>query len=177
MLISLLRNSDRVSMANLAQLVNVIAPIRSEPGGPAWRQTTFFPFALTAAAARGVVLAASIRSDTYESAGHGTVNMADAAATATDDEVVLYLVNRSSAAPLTLDVDLAGAPVRAVLSAQSLHAPDGGDRFSTNNADHQEAVAPAELPDVTLSKDGAAVTVILPALSWSIVRLAARSAA
>jgi len=177
LLISLLRNSDRVSMANLAQLVNVIAPIRSEPGGPAWRQTTFFPFALTAAAARGVVLATSISSDTYETAEHGVVARADAAATATEDEVVLYLLNRSETDRLALDVDLAGAPARAVLSAQSLHAPDGGDRFSTNNAVHQGAVAPAELADVTLAEDGAAVTVILPALSWSIVRLAARSAA
>jgi alpha-L-arabinofuranosidase len=33
LLISLLRHSDRVTAACLAQLVNVIAPIRSEPGG------------------------------------------------------------------------------------------------------------------------------------------------
>ncbi|MDY7541587.1 MULTISPECIES: alpha-N-arabinofuranosidase [unclassified Cryobacterium] len=175
LLISLLRNSDRVSMANLAQLVNVIAPIRSEPGGPAWRQTTFFPFALTAGAARGDVLATTIHSDTYSTVAYGTVNLADAAATATDEEIVLYLVNRSETAPLTLAVDLAGARARAVLSAQSVHAPDGGDRFSTNNADHPEAVVPAKLDEVTLSEDGDAVTVVLPALSWSIVRLAARS--
>jgi Alpha-L-arabinofuranosidase C-terminal domain len=48
LLISLLRHSDRVTAACLAQLVNVIAPIRAEPGGPAWRQTTFHPFATTA---------------------------------------------------------------------------------------------------------------------------------
>ena len=43
LLISLLRHADRVKAASLAQLVNVIAPIMTEPGGPAWRQTTFFP--------------------------------------------------------------------------------------------------------------------------------------
>ena len=48
LLISLLNHSDRVAAACLAQLVNVIAPIMTEPGGPAWRQTTFHPFALTA---------------------------------------------------------------------------------------------------------------------------------
>ncbi len=53
LLISLLRNSDRVHAASLAQLVNVIAPIMTEPGGPAWRQATFHPFALTVAARRG----------------------------------------------------------------------------------------------------------------------------
>jgi len=50
---SLLRHGDRVRIANQAQLVNVIAPIRSEEGGPAWRQSIFWPFARTAALARG----------------------------------------------------------------------------------------------------------------------------
>ena len=44
----LLKHADRVKAACLAQLVNVIAPIMTEPGGPAWRQTIFFPFAITA---------------------------------------------------------------------------------------------------------------------------------
>ena len=42
LMISLLRHADRVTSASLAQLVNVIAPIMTEPEGPAWRQTTFF---------------------------------------------------------------------------------------------------------------------------------------
>ena len=177
LLISLLRNSDRVSMANLAQLVNVIAPIRAEPNGPAWRQSTFFPFALTAGAARGEVLAATIHSDSYDTRAHGTVDLLDAAVTATDEEIVLFLLNRSSDNSLALEVDLAGAPADSVLSAQSLYAPDGGDRFSTNAVDHQDTVHPVELTDVSLSADGTAATIVLPALSWSIVRLSAQAAA
>lgn len=174
---SLLRNSDRVTMANLAQLVNVIAPIRAEPNGPAWRQSTFFPFALTAAAAAGDVLGATIHSDSYHTAEHGTVDLLDAAVTATDDEVVLFLVNRSADEPLTVEVDLAGAPVGAVLSAQSLCAPEGGDRFSTNTEDHMDTVRPAPLTEVSVADDGTTATVVLPALSWSVVRLRARNAA
>ena len=52
----MLRHADRVKIGCLAQLVNVIAPIRTEPGGPAWRQTTFHPFALTSEHGRGTVL-------------------------------------------------------------------------------------------------------------------------
>ena len=37
MLISLLRLTERVAAASWAQLVNVIAPIMTEPGGRAWR--------------------------------------------------------------------------------------------------------------------------------------------
>src|SRR5665213_3191785 len=43
--ISLLNHADRVRCACLAQLVNVIAPIMTETGGRAWRQTLFWPFA------------------------------------------------------------------------------------------------------------------------------------
>src|SRR5690625_6901617 len=53
LLISLLRHTDRVHSASLAQLVNVIAPIMTEPGGRSWRQTIFHPFALTARHAAG----------------------------------------------------------------------------------------------------------------------------
>ena len=48
LLITLLRHADRVKIACLAQLVNVIAPDPHRAGGRAWRQTIFHPFALTA---------------------------------------------------------------------------------------------------------------------------------
>ena len=53
LLITLLQHSDRVTAACRAQLVNTISSIRSEPGGPAWRQSIFPPFALTARHAQG----------------------------------------------------------------------------------------------------------------------------
>ena len=59
---SLLRHGDRVTIANQAQLVNVIAPIRSEEGGPAWRQSIFWPFARMAELARDRILRTSCSS-------------------------------------------------------------------------------------------------------------------
>ena len=56
--ISLLNHADRVKAACLAQLVNVIAPIMTETGGPAWRQTIFYPFAHMSNLGRGRVLRA-----------------------------------------------------------------------------------------------------------------------
>ena len=56
LMVTLLNHADRVPVACLAQLVNVIAPIMTEPGGPAWRQPTFHPFATTARLARGTAL-------------------------------------------------------------------------------------------------------------------------
>ena len=44
MMNTLLRNADVVKIACLAQLVNTIAPIMTEPNGRAWVQTIYYPF-------------------------------------------------------------------------------------------------------------------------------------
>ncbi len=67
-LISLLNHADRVRSACLAQLVNVIAPIMTETGGPAWRETIFYPFAQISRFARGDVVTSSVECETYASA-------------------------------------------------------------------------------------------------------------
>ena len=46
MLITLLNNADRVKIACIAQLVNVLAPIMTEKGGKAWVQSIFFLFCI-----------------------------------------------------------------------------------------------------------------------------------
>src|SRR4029079_1118647 len=63
--ISLLNHADRVKCACLAQLVNVIAPIMTESGGPAWRQTIFWPFAQWSNFGRGRVLRTKVECETY----------------------------------------------------------------------------------------------------------------
>ena len=67
-LISLINHADRVRSACIAQLVNVIAPIATETGGLAWRQTTFYPFAQMSRLARGDVLRARVDCETYAAA-------------------------------------------------------------------------------------------------------------
>lgn len=62
LMITLLKHCDRVRSASRAQLVNVIAPIMAEEHGPAWRQTTFYPFAEAALHARGQAYAPAISS-------------------------------------------------------------------------------------------------------------------
>ena len=94
LLISLLRHCDQDKAACLAQLVNVIAPIRSEPGGPAWRQTIFHPFALTARHARGEVLQVRLDCPTIETRRHGPAPVIDAVATVDDGQISVFVVNR-----------------------------------------------------------------------------------
>ncbi len=171
LLISLLRNSDRVSMANLAQLVNVIAPIRCEPDGPAWRQTTFFPFALTSARARGRVVRTELKTPTAPTARYGEVDLVDSVATIADDgSVSLFVVNRSTADEASVSVELAGDLI--VADAQTLTVPPGGDRFTRNTQDAQP-VAPVVLDAVAREvADGLTrLRISLPPISWSVLTL------
>ncbi|MCS7475679.1 arabinosylfuranosidase ArfA [Umezawaea endophytica] len=166
LLISLLRHSDRVAAACQAQLVNVIAPIRSEPGGPAWRQTTFHPFALTSRLAGGQVLRVEAVSPTYPTARYGDVPVVDAVAThdpATGD-VVVFAVNRHRAEPVELRVSLAFGAVE-VAESWTLSDPD----TSATNTEHDpDRVVPRPQPtDLT----GDTLTVVLPPVSWNTVRL------
>lgn len=168
LLIALLRHSDRVSMANLAQLVNVIAPIRCEPGGPAWRQTTFFPFQLTAARAHGRVMVPTISAASIPTTKYGDVPTVDAVATVSaDGTVTLFVVNRDTTSSADLDVQLAG-PALALIDAQTLTVPPGGDRF-TSNTEFSQPVGMTALavPDGVIT---------VPALSWSVLTFASEHA-
>src|SRR5215211_732367 len=115
LLICLLKHADRVKAACLAQLVNVIAPIMTEPCGPAWRQTTFFPFAITARLAQGTVLRLAIESPSYRTSEYGSVPLIDAVATIDNDSgaVAVFLVHRSQDAATTVSIDIGSVgPVR-----------------------------------------------------------------
>lgn len=61
---TLLRNSDRVHVGCLAQLVNVIAPLVTNSSA-VLRQSTYFPYAWALRYARGRVLDFRVESDTY----------------------------------------------------------------------------------------------------------------
>ncbi|HEV8567668.1 MAG TPA: alpha-N-arabinofuranosidase [Actinoplanes sp.] len=168
LLISLLRHADRVKIGCLAQLVNVIAPIRSEPGGPAWRQASFHPFALTSRHGRGTVLRAEATGPVHETRAHGEVPVLDVSAVRDEEAgtVTLFAVNRDQREELTLDVDLRACPGLVTGEHVAIH---DADPDAVNSADQPERVTPRRLDDVKVV-DGRA-TAVLPALSWSMIRL------
>jgi alpha-N-arabinofuranosidase len=168
LLISLLKHADRVKAACLAQLVNVIAPIMTEPGGPAWRQTIFFPFAITARLARGTALRVAVESPSYDTALYGSVPMVDAVATLDDDtgRVAVFMVNRSLDAPTVVSIDVRSlGPVQL---GESITLADD-DPDAANTLEHQRRVAPTA-NQFTRVEDGV-LTVELPAISWTTLQL------
>ncbi|WP_062380312.1 arabinosylfuranosidase ArfA [Demequina pelophila] len=94
---TLLSHADRVAIGCLAQLVNVIAPIMTEPGGESWKQTTFHPFATAARLARGESLQVKVATDAIATAAHGDVPAVTAAATVDPETgaLALFVTNRT----------------------------------------------------------------------------------
>jgi len=72
MLLALLRHADRVKIGCIAQIVNVIAPIMTVPGGGAWRHTIFYPYLHTARYGQGVALQTVTDCPVYSSKNYGT---------------------------------------------------------------------------------------------------------
>ncbi|MET3805862.1 alpha-L-arabinofuranosidase [Nakamurella sp. UYEF19] len=142
LLITLLTHADRVTSASLAQLVNVIAPIMTEPGGPAWRQTTFYPFALTARLAIGSALSVHLESDTHQTDVYGVVAVVDAVAThdSATGRSAVFLVNRSQDEDAAVTIDLSALGGVSVLEASMLSDDTSSRRGEPNE---RESVRPA----------------------------------
>jgi alpha-N-arabinofuranosidase len=156
LLISMLRHADRLTIGCQAQLVNIIAPIRTTAGGPAWRQTIFHPFAHTARLAKGTVLRVAVQSPTMPAGRLGEVSAVDAVATHDEETgaLTVFAVNRSTE-EVRLDLDLRAFPKHRPRERLEL-AEDDPHLINTMGA-----------PDrvVPHTRQGG-TSVVLPPVSW-----------
>ncbi|MCM3695603.1 arabinosylfuranosidase ArfA [Microbacterium oleivorans] len=168
LMISLLKHADRVASASLAQLVNVIAPIMTEPGGPAWRQTTFFPFSITSRLAQGNAMRVLVDAPSYETAVFGEVPLVDAVATrdAATGRSAVFLVNRSTTDAIEITVDVSGLGATSIAETHTL---SDDDVYAKNTLADRERVAPRANESAVL--DGDTLTITLPPVSWTAVAL------
>ena len=106
-LITMLRHADRVKIACLAQLVNVIAPIMTSDTG-AWRQTIFYPFFHASTMGRGRVLNTVVLCPTYECRITDTAPYLDAVVLENEAEETLtvFAVNKSLEEAMEMVCDL-----------------------------------------------------------------------
>lgn len=166
LLVTMLRRCDRVRAACLAQLVNVIAPIMTEPGGPAWRQATFHPFAEASRYGRGQVLQAAVSSPEHDTTRHGRIPTLHATAVRGDDgHLTVFAVNRSATEPMTLTLDVGDLATAGPFTHTAL---SDTDPFAVNTADDPDRVTSrTQAPPRT---DGRAVVADLPPMSWNVLR-------
>jgi alpha-N-arabinofuranosidase len=168
LLMTLLAKADRVTSASLAQLVNVIAPIRTENGGPAWRQTTFFPFSITSRLARGVVLHPQVQAETYETKAHGTVDLVHCVAThdPASRRGAIFLVNRDQNESISVELDIRSFGAVSELSAEGIWDVD---IRAKNTVEAQERVVTKRNESVSLTEG--IVSIQLPPVSWTAIEL------
>jgi alpha-N-arabinofuranosidase len=176
MLITLLKHCDRIHAASQAQLVNVIAPIMTEPGGPAWRQTTFYPFSTTVHLAKGgTVLEPKVSSPTYHTDRYGEVPSIDSVAVrAADGSVVVFAVNRSQTDSTEFEIALAAssnaqgvAPDTVpIVSAQTLH---DDDIYAKNTLENQNRVVMKPNNSAVFDQESRTAKVTLPPVSWTAI--------
>lgn len=126
MLMTLQNNCDRVKIACLAQLVNVIAPIMTENGGKAWAQTIFYPFMYASAFGNGVTLQAIVDSEKYASSAERDIPYLAASVIHNPEtgEIIVYAVNRSLDESMELEIELEGFEGYRLFEHTELYSDD-----------------------------------------------------
>ncbi|HNX62205.1 MAG TPA: alpha-N-arabinofuranosidase [Candidatus Limiplasma sp.] len=167
MLITFLRNADRVKIACMAQLVNVIAPIMTRNGGGAWAQTIYWPLMQASLYGRGTALRPVVDGPVYDCRDFSDVPLLDATATLGDDgSVTLFAVNRDLNEDIALNVDLRGFGDLRVIEHSVLHHDD---LKAVNTETAPDTVSPKAGEGGTM--DGGKLTVRIPSKSWNVIRL------
>ncbi len=163
LLTTLINNADTVKIACLAQLVNVLAPISTQPGGRAWVQTTYAPFLLTSRCGRGTALRAEVDCPAYDCAAGRDVPYLDCAAVLAPagDGLTLFVVNKSLTEEMVCTLD---TPVRTG-ELTSLTAP------ALDSVNTPEGTCIRK----TVTRTGPKGCVTLPPASWNMIRLPGRA--
>ncbi len=165
---TLMRNADRVKIACLAQLINVIAPIMTNQKG-SLRQTIFYPYSFALQNARGSVLNLLVDSPTYEVAQMGQVPFVDAAGTMNpqDGKVAIFVLNRDLDKAHTVEINWQDKAPSQVLSSTTL---TGTDLKAVNSFDAPKRVIPqpADKPSTSAGRTKFEV----PARSYTMIQFA-----
>lgn len=163
-----IRRSDVVRIACIAQLVNVIAPIMTAPGGGAWRQTIYYPFKFASTMGRGTALQLDVDSPTYDADIASGVKYLDIAGVHDADAGTLtfFAVNKNGDEPMEVSLALErfGTP-KAV--EHTLIRND--DLEARNTEANPYNVVPQKGDGAQIEGSGLALT--LPAHSYSVVRV------
>jgi alpha-N-arabinofuranosidase len=166
MLITLLKNSDRVKIACLAQLVNAIAPIMTDHEKGVWKQTIFYPFLHASTYGRGTAVNVNLSCPKFDCKARTDVDCLDSVAVYNEETktTAVFVLNRSAEKDLETEVTIAGANelVEHILFA--------GHDIKAENSLGNELVCPKAVKNETGERlNGEKLTVIIPKLSWQVL--------
>jgi len=143
---SFIRHADVVKIANIAQIVNVIAPILTR-GDEVLIQSIFYPFEMFSQRQEGISLRPVVDGPTYEGKINGQVHYIDTSAILNDNRLHVFASNRSLHEPASVRIKLADRAIVALDSAELLTGPDA------------KAANSFEQPDVVRARSFAGVQI------------------
>lgn len=151
---SFIRHADSVKIANLAQIVNVIAPIFTR-GDEMILQTIFYPIEMMSKRREGVSLQVQVEGPSYTSASYGEVSFLDTSAILNGDRLSVFFVNRDLEKPMEVQVKIGDASVTELVDAEFLA---GTDPKAHNTFDAPHRVYSCVHEDVTISNGVATIS-------------------
>ena len=164
-----IRRADRVKIACIAQLVNVIAPIMTVTGGGAWKQTIYYPLYFASLYGRGESLAVAVDVPTYDAKVANDVPYLDVSAVRNTggETLALFAVNRHPTEAMSLEVSLLGfKPARVLEHIVMAHA----DPRAANTAKAPDNVVPERATGTVIDADQ--LKAKLPPRSYHAIRVA-----
>ncbi|CUS25579.1 alpha-l-arabinofuranosidase 2 [Paucilactobacillus oligofermentans DSM 15707 = LMG 22743] len=165
LLITLLKNSDRVKIACLAQLVNVIAPIMTDENGGVWLQSIFYPFMQVSKYGRGKALVPHVQTETYKSREFDNVAYLDTIATYNDQDktVTIFAENKNQDETLNFSIDLDDLIIDEIIEATQFSGYDPKQDNKDGRMQIEKLTA--------VSNSDTKVNAKLNPLSWNMLRI------
>ena len=166
MMITLLKHADRVKIACLAQLVNVIAPIMTDPKGGVYRQTIFYPFLHASVYGRGEVIRTILDTPVHETCEQGAVDdvVSVAVFSGEKEELTIFAVNRNLEEDAQLVIDLRSFEEYGVLEKLEMSSDD----LKAENTLFEERVFP--VADSQIRMENHVAETVLKKASWNVIR-------
>ncbi len=163
-----IRRSDVVKIACIAQLVNVIAPIMTEPNGAAWRQTIYYQYYFASIYGRGHALNLAVKCPGYDADVADNVAYVDISGVHNDEEGTLtfFAINRHGSEILNVEIDLHGFGAATIIDHQVMTHTS---LEAINSLAQQSNVMPVKGKGAKVA-DGA-VQLNLPPHSYQMLRL------
>ncbi len=165
---SFVRHADCVKIANLAQIVNVIAPVLTK-GDKMLVQSIFYPFEMFSKRRKGISLKTLVDGPTYEGKKNGAVTFVDASAILDGSRLSIFLTNRSAETSAEVNVGVSDC---AVTGAGHAEIVTGRSRESANSFEKPDVVKSTPFTDVKVKNGRLACK--LPPLSFAAVTVNVR---
>lgn len=167
MLITFIKHADRLKMACMAQLVNVIAPIMTQTDGSAWKQTIYYPYLHASKYGRGIALQSVLSSPKHDTMDFTDVTDIDSVVVYQEQqqEVTIFAVNRNLSEDIQLQCDLRSFEGYHLIEHIVLEHPD----LKAMNSAMIQQVAPKLSHESRLEQGK--LTTLLHKASWNVIRL------